>query len=130
MSGMEHGMAGLPLDPRLSPPSLTSAVPSLGPSILAPWDVIGGSVNSVGAPAANYAFGQRCVASMSGTLSKISVYISASAGNIDVGLYAIFGDDRILMESSGSTPVGAGSSWQTFAVDHRAHRAAGDRRPG
>jgi hypothetical protein len=70
---------------------------------------------SSGNPGANWAQGHRVVMPKTGTLSSVIIYHGSTvAGNVDVGVFSISGDNRTRLWSSGSTAMATANIWKSY----------------
>lgn len=77
-----------------------------------------GSYNPPSAVAfgANQAKAARAIVPRDGLIVEVAVFVVASSGNLDVGIYDCSATNRVRLYSSGSTATGSATTWQSFTL--------------
>jgi hypothetical protein len=92
---------------RISVDDIGGAVNPL-PALVAPYNPA--LIGSAAVLSANQAFGSRVVVPRTGTMVDLAIYVGATSGNIDVGVYSTAGT-RVKLYSTGSIACPAANAW-------------------
>jgi hypothetical protein len=88
--------------------ALEELIASQLPGLVAPYSPA--LIGSAAVLSANQAYGSRVVVPRTGTLVDLAIYVGATSGNIDVGVYST-GATRAKLYSTGSIACPAANAW-------------------